>query len=137
MAPARWHEATLATALDDGEALLAARRVSLHRLASSASTRLGRPSVDAARRLGFPLPGRLFVLAVTTQRLLFFRTTALLARPSSTARSLPLDEVAAVRTIRMRGMRRTAVLLERGPIMFVASFWSGNLSELDAAFDRA
>jgi hypothetical protein len=136
----RWvskHTDVLLTGLEDDEQLLAACRVSLTGQAASADTRARRPNVDLARRLGFPLPSRVFVLGISNRRLLLWRTTLWLAKPAHLGGSLPLQLVAAVRTTRLRGTRRLVVLLESGVVLTVGPLLGGGLAELDAAFSIA
>jgi hypothetical protein len=122
---ARRHREHLQSTLEDGEALLAACRVTL----------VG--AIDLARRLGLPAPARLFVLGVTDRRIVLWRTTTWLGAPQTVAGALPLGQVAVMRRTWRIGPRRLSILLESGSTVRVGPMWGGSLRELETAFATA
>jgi hypothetical protein len=108
------------------DAPLATRRLAPHRL-----------KLSTARRLGFPLPGWIFVLGVSDRRLLLWRATPLLASPHEFASSVAFEDIAAVRALRRLGPTRMSIVLDRGSMLVVQALWSRQLATLAAAFEHA
>lgn len=150
---ARRHAERLQHDLDDGETLLGANRVVLVSAASivtwgdAAGARTGpgstrrfapRPvKLAGARRLGFPLPGWLFVLGLSDRRVLFWRATPILGAPHGLAAAIPLEQIAAVRGLRRVGATRLSIVLDDGAMLVVQALWSRRLADLSTAFDDA
>jgi len=129
----RWaarHLDRLQVGLDEGEEVRAADRLVLSK--ARARTALGH--ADAA---GFPVPGTIFVLGVSNERLLFWKASKGFARPLELAGGLPLDEVAAVRVVTRLWLTRIAVLLEAGPLLVAKPLWGRGSREVAAAFTEA
>jgi len=156
----RWavrHTERLERDLQDGEELLAANRVMLVAASSIASWAAGAPGagpaggtnpvstrrfaphqlkLSVAKQLGFPLPGWIFTIGVSSRRLLFWRTTPLLAHPEELTASLELDTIAAVRAPRRVGATRLSVVQGDGGMMVVQALWSFDLANVAREFDR-
>ena len=149
----RWaqrHRDRLERDLEPDETLLAANRVMLVSASSVATwgdaarsvtgTRRSSPrpvKLAGARRLGFPLPGWIFVLGVSNQRLLIWRTTLLLGYPHELAASLPFDEIASVTALPRLGATRVSIVHDNGTMLVVQALWSRQLRDLPAAFAHA
>jgi hypothetical protein len=144
----RHHSLVLERDLDDGERLLAASRVVVVAASSVAISGDGQPRahrsrgprparVKTARHLGFPLPASIFVLGISDRRLLIWETTPWLAMPRGLASSLPVDQVASVRSLRRLGPTRLAVVLEPGSLLTVQALWSRGLGDVATAFAAA
>lgn len=126
----RWterHLQRLQAGLEPGEAVRAADRVVLSKAAS-------RSPVAVADAAGFPIPGAIFVLGVSNERLLFWRASKGLARPVELVGGLPLKEVAAVRVVRRLWVTRLAVLLEAGPMLVAKPLWGRGIRDIATAF---
>lgn len=147
---ARRHIERLEEGLDEGEVLLGGNRVVLVSASSvatwgkapatSVATRRLSPHsmrLGFARRLGFPLPGWIFVLGVSSRRVLVWRATPVLAKPGTLAASWPLDEIAAVRALRRVGATRLSIVLTDGAMLVVQALWSRRIADLARAFDHA
>lgn len=122
---ARRNGSSLEPALARGETLLAACRVSL----------VG--GVDLARRLGLPVPTRMFVLGITDRRLVLWRATTWLAVPGAESGSVPLSQVAAMRATWRLGPRRLLILFENGATVKLNPMWGGHVRDLESAFRAA
>jgi hypothetical protein len=121
----RWahrHRAALEAELEPGETLLAALSVSMVP---------GTKWVD-----DLPVPGRLFALAVTDQRLIAWRVSKLLARPVEPTASVPIESVAAMHVHRHAVGHRLIVLVGGGRLV-VRSLSPGSLKPLGTAFRAA
>lgn len=126
----RWaarHLDELRAGLESGEEVRAADRVVL------AKAR-GRNPVAEADHSGFPIPGSIFVLGVSNERLLFWRASKAMARPIELVGALPLEEVAAVRVVRRLWISRIAVLLEAGPLLVAKPLWGRGVRDVSSAF---
>ena len=126
----RWtarHLDELQSGLEPSEEVRAADRVVLAKARSR--TPLGH--ADAA---GFPIPGTIFILGVSNERLLFWKASKALARPIELAGGLPLAEVAAVRIVTRLWLTRVAVLLEAGPLLVAKPLWGRGSRDVAAAF---
>ena len=129
----RWaarHLDALQADLEPDEEVRAADRLVLSK--ARARTALGH--ADAA---GFPVPGTVFVLGVSNQRLLFWKASKGMARPIELFGGLPLDEVAAVRVVTRLWLTRLAVLLEAGPLLVAKPLWGKGCRDVAAAFADA
>jgi hypothetical protein len=124
------HLQRLQAGLDPGEEVKAADRVVL----SKAGSRIPVAAADAA---GFPVPGSIFVLGVSNERLLFWRASKGMARPVELVGGLPLTEVAAVRVVRRLWITRLAVLLEAGPLLVAKPLWGRGVRDVANAFADA
>ena len=140
----RWsnrHRAAIADALGPGETLLAAERVVINAVQSDATDRVARGGrgkrVDAARDRGFPVPGPIFVLALTDQRLLLFNASTWLSRPRDIGGEIDLDDVATIRAARRLLAERLAILLESRSMLVVQPLWGRGLRDFDRAFTNA
>jgi hypothetical protein len=125
----RWaarHFDTLQAGLEPGEELRAAERVVL-------TKSRGRNPVVEADHSGFPIPGTIFVVGVSNERLLFWRASKAMARPLELAGALPLKEVAAVSVVRRLWISRLAVLLEAGPLLVAKPLWGRGVRDVSAA----
>jgi hypothetical protein len=120
----------LQAGLEPGEQVSAADRVVL----SKAGARTPLAHADAS---GFPIPGTIFVLGVSNERLLFWRASKAFARPVELAGGLPLTEVATVRVVRRLWITRIAVLLEAGPLLVAKPLWGRGVQDVSAAFAEA
>ena len=137
----RWsnrHRSAIAEELEHGETLLAAERVVINAVESDETTRVARGGrgkrVEAARDLGFPVPGPIFVLALTDRRLLLFNASAWLSRPRAIGGEIGLDQVATVRAVRRLRAERLAILLENRSMLVVQPLWGRGLRDIDRAF---
>jgi len=163
VAVSRWsdrHLETLELGLADGEQLLGAHRVVLdgaqmppldsadgqgadeptllwHRRASRPTGRAVLRHVHHARELGFELPGAIFVLGVSDQRLLLWRASTAFARPRELAGSMPLAAVADLLAIRRLGRVRIAVVLHDQSVLVARSLWGRGISDLATAYAAA
>jgi hypothetical protein len=90
-----------------------------------------------ARELGLPVPGGIFILGLSDQRLLFWKATTWLARPGPLEGGVPLGEVAEVTVARRFGRIRAAVLLVAGPMLVVQPLWERRLQDLETAYREA
>ena len=140
----RWtarHHRTLADALDPGESLLAAARVMITAAVVDETARADRGSrskrAEAARELGFPVPGPIFVVALTDSRVLLVRASTWLGRPRELSGGIPLADVATVRAVRRLLAERLAIVLEDRSMLVVQPLWSRGLRDLDRAFAAA
>ena len=154
----------LSAELDEGERLLAAHRVvirSATNLDTTAGTAadpeldpgLGRTArgerlrrraakgkgtsqlrLAVARELGLPVPGAIFILGLSDQRLLFWKASIWLARPGSIDGSVPIDEVSEITVARRLGKVRAAILLSAGPLLVVQPLWERALEDLESAY---
>jgi hypothetical protein len=142
----RWstrHWAALTEDLDVGEQLLAAHRVEVRgnvadvaegeRVRTRGSVRR---HFTAALDAGFVLPGPIFVLGISNQRVLFWRASPFLARPRGLEHSLPLSDLARVVMMRRVGRPSLGVLLGSGPLLVVRSLWGLGLKDLERAFEQ-
>ena len=126
----RWaarHLDQLQAGLEPGEDVRAADRVVL-------SKARGRNLVAEADHSCFPIPGTIFVLGVSNERLLFWRASTAMARPVELAGALPLGEVAAVHVVRRLWISRIAVLLEAGPLLVAKPLWGRGVRAVSSAF---
>ena len=144
----RWaarHLDELHAGLESGEEVRAADRVVLAKAkvetvrpsggASDALLpRVPRSALARADSSGFPIPGTIFVLGVSNERLLFWKASKALARPVELFGGLPLEEVAAVRVVKRLWLTRVAVLLEAGPILVAKPLWGRGSHDVAAAF---
>jgi hypothetical protein len=120
----------LQAGLEPGEHVRAAERVVL-------TKSRGRNTVAEADHSGFPIPGTIFVLGVSNERLLFWRASKAMARPLELSGALPLEEVAAVRVVRRLWISRLAVLLEAGPLLVAKPLWGRGVRDVSSAFAEA
>jgi len=138
---ARRHLETLRAPLDDGETLLAADRVVMTAVTKEDATTTDRGNrgkrIEAARAVGFPVPGPVFVIGITDRRLLLFRASTWLGRAGELAGELRLDSIATVRAVRRLRSERLAILLENRSMLVVQPLWRHRLRELQAAFESA
>lgn len=88
-----------------------------------------------AREIGFPVPGSVFILGISDQRVLLWDATAGMASPKALEGSFPLADVASVQLVRRFGMMRLGVLLDAGPMLVVQPLWNRDLGDLATAFD--
>jgi hypothetical protein len=137
---ARRHVETLGAALAEGETLLAADRVVMTAVTrDDATTDRGNRGkrIEAARAVGFPVPGPVFVVAITDRRLLLYRASTWLGRAGALAGDMPLESVATVRAVRRLRSERLAILLENRSMLVVQPLWRHRLRDLQAAFESA
>jgi hypothetical protein len=138
---ARRHVDTLHAPLDEGETLLAADRVVMTSVTKDDATTTDRGNrgkrIEAARAVGFPVPGPVFVIGITDRRLLLFRASTWLGRAGELAGDLRLDSIATVRAVRRLRSERLAILLENRSMLIVQPLWRHRLRELQAAFESA
>jgi hypothetical protein len=128
----RWaarHLDNLQIGLESGEEVRAADRVVL----TKAKARSALAHADAT---GFPIPGTIFVLGVSNERLLFWKASKALARPVELVGGLPLGEVAAVRVVTRLWLTRVVVLLEAGPMLIAKPLWGRACRDVASAFDE-
>jgi hypothetical protein len=90
--------------------------------------------LTVARDLGLPVPGGIFVLGLSDQRLLFWKASVWLARPGPLEGALPIDDVAEVTVVRRLGKLRAAVVLGSGPLLIVQPLWERGLDDLETAY---
>jgi hypothetical protein len=132
------HHAVFAPALEPDETLLAAERVVINAAVANETERGNRGNrgkrVEAARALGFGVPGPIFVIAMTDRRLLFFTSSAWLGHPRSPSSEIPLDEIATIRAVRRWRAERLAILLESRSMLVVQPLWRRGLHHFDRAF---
>jgi hypothetical protein len=93
-----------------------------------------RVRLAVARDTGLPVPGAIFIIGLSDQRLLFWKASAWLARPGPLEGALPIGEVAEVTVVRRLGKVRAAVLLEAGPLLVVQPLWDRRLEDLETEF---
>lgn len=87
-----------------------------------------------ATELGFALPGPVFVLGLSTRRVLFYRASPFMAAPMDLEASLPIEDVATITFVRRLWRGHLAVLLEAGPLLVVRSLWGRGLQDLAVLF---
>jgi hypothetical protein len=149
--PNQWanrHRERLQQLLEPDERLLAADRVVVRRSAGSplvpktAEPGLRGPALGSlsrrwrsARYAGFPVPGPIFVLALSDRRLLFVSGTRWLARPQAVGHAMALDRVADLRVVRRFPRRRLALFLVAGQTLVVQSLRGNGIRDLEQAFD--
>jgi hypothetical protein len=154
------HRARLVRDLADSETLLGAHRVLLTSVEMASALELDASPADGpahlrygqaarpmgramgrrlgrARELGFEVPGAIFVLGLSNQRVLLWRASAGLARPAALTTTIPLREIAAIRSARRFGRERLAVLRDDHAMLVVAPLWGRGLDRLAAAFTTA
>jgi len=137
---ARHHLGTLRAPLEEGETLLAADRVVMTAVAKEeATTDRGNRGkrIEAARAMGFPVPGPVFVVGITDRRLLLFRASTWLGRAGELAGEIQLGSIATVRAVRRLRSERLAILLENRSMLVVQPLWRHRLRELQTAFESA
>jgi hypothetical protein len=150
---ARHYTDALTAALEDGETLLGANRVTVVSASKvevpdrSAVTRPGQPPVRrrgrkapalvVARAHGFALPSLIFILGVSNRRLLIWKSSPLLAKPKELAASYPLSHIASIRRHRRLGPTRASIVLDDGALVVVQALWSRHLGDLATAFTAA
>ncbi|MGI8661765.1 MAG: hypothetical protein ACR2LQ_00950, partial [Acidimicrobiales bacterium] len=128
---AQRHRSQLEAGLDDGEQLIDADRVllsgvSLLDLRAGAGARVKRvggrratTGVRAARARDIALPGRYFILGVTSRRVVVWRASAWFARPREIATAIKQSRVAKVRAGRRVGPSKVPVLVDGGTLLVV------------------
>ena len=138
---ARHHAETLRASLDDGETLLAADRVVMTAVTRDDATTTDRGNrgkrIEAARAVGFPVPGPVFIIAITDRRLLLFRASTWLGRVGALEGEMQLSSIATVRAVRRLRSERLAILLENRSMLVVQPLWTRRLRDLQAAFETA
>jgi hypothetical protein len=90
-----------------------------------------------ARECGFELPGQIFVVGVSSERMLIWSTSTWLAQPLELAGAVEPSEITTVRLERRLGASRLGILLRKGPLLVVQPLWSRGLRTLADAFNRA
>ena len=137
---ARRHAETLRAPLEEGETLLAADRVVMTAVTrDDATTDRGNRGkrTEAARAAGFPVPGPVFVVAITDRRLLLFRASTWLGRAGALEGEVQLASIATVRAVRRLRSERLAILLDNRSMLVVQPLWRHRLRELQSAFESA
>ena len=137
---ARRHAESLRASLHEGETLLAADRVVMTAVAKEETTtdRGNRGKrIEAARAMGFPVPGPVFVVGISDRRLLLYRASTWLGRAGELEGEIQLQDIATVRAVRRLRSERLAILLENRSMLVVQPLWRHRLRELEAAFESA
>ena len=138
---ARRHAETLRAPIEEDETLLAADRVVMTAVTREDATTTDRGNrgkrIEAARAVGFPVPGPVFVIGITDRRLLLFRASTWLGRAGPLEGEIPLENIATVRAVRRLRSERLAILLENRSMLVVQPLWRRRLRELQAAFESA
>ena len=126
--------------LEEGETLLAADRVVMTAVTrDDATTNRGNRGkrIEAARAVGFPVPGPVFVIAITDRRLLLYRASTWLGKAGAMEGEIQLQSIATVRAVRRLRSERLAILLENRSMLVVQPLWRRRLRDLEAAFESA
>jgi len=138
---ARRHAQTLRAPLEDDETLLAADRVVMTAVTREDATTTDRGNrgkrIEAARAVGFPVPGPVFVIAITDRRLLLFRASTWLGRAGAMEGEIQLENIATVRAVRRLRSERLAILLENRSMLVVQPLWTRRMRQLQFAFESA
>lgn len=138
---ARRHAESLRAALDEDESLLAADRVVMTAVTREDATTTDRGNrgkrIEAARAVGFPVPGPVFIVGITDRRLLLFRASTWLGRAGPLEGEIQLESIATVRAVRRLRSERLAILLENRSMLVVQPLWTRRLRDLQAAFESA
>jgi hypothetical protein len=88
---------------------------------------------EAARAAGFPTAGPEMVLGLTDSRLVVWRVSFWMSRPSELSGDIPIDRLADVVAVRHGPLTGVAFVLDNGSIIEVEAFRGRALRQLAAA----